>query len=195
MAEWKNIKRNQLSLMDMVRNSYISVCPHSMQQTIAGAFTGLAQSPIRQVMERVKSVMQVRESQAHLAPYTWSGACFVDLARQQGVARGLFQGMTSLVAREIPQFAVYYPSYHIFKNIFCQVRLRIITHLHCVFVASDLRCDCKQQFENNNTLALFLAGGCTGVATWLPPILCLDAVKSYMQTCEPGTYKVRLLIH
>lgn len=92
-----------------------------MEQTIAGAFTGLAQSPVRQVMERIKSVMQVRETQAHKAPYTWSGACFMELVKHQGVVRGLFQGMSSLVIREIPQFAVYYPSYHIFKNIFSQV--------------------------------------------------------------------------
>jgi hypothetical protein len=30
------------------------------------------------------------------------------------------------------------------------------------------------------------------VTQWLPPILCMDAVKSHMQTAPPGTYSVRL---
>jgi hypothetical protein len=35
-----------------------------------------------------------------------------------------------------------------------------------------------------------MAGGTTGVVQWLPPILCFDAVKSHMQTAQPGTYSV-----
>jgi hypothetical protein len=72
-------------------------------------------------MERIKSVMQVRESASHKAPYTWSGACLMGLIQKEGFINGLFRGMTSLVYREVPQFAVYYPSYHLFKLFYLKV--------------------------------------------------------------------------
>jgi hypothetical protein len=72
-------------------------------------------------MERIKSVMQVRESSHQKAPYSWSGACLMDLVQKEGFKNGLFRGMTSLVYREIPQFAIYYPSYHLWKQLYMQV--------------------------------------------------------------------------
>jgi hypothetical protein len=72
-------------------------------------------------MERIKSVMQVREGASHKAPYSWSGACLIDLVQKEGFKNGLFRGMTSLVYREVPQFAVYYPSYHLFKLFYMEV--------------------------------------------------------------------------
>jgi hypothetical protein len=72
-------------------------------------------------MERVKSVMQVREGSHHKAPYSWSGACLMDLVRKEGLKNGLFRGMTSLVSREVPQFAIYYPSYHLWKQLYMEV--------------------------------------------------------------------------
>lgn len=72
-------------------------------------------------MERIKSVMQVREGNAHKTPYSWSGACLADLVKKEGLKNGLFRGMTSVIYREVPQFSVYYPSYHLFKLYFAEV--------------------------------------------------------------------------
>lgn len=88
---------------------------------LAGAFTGLVQSPARQVVERVKSVMQIRETSGGKSPYSWSGPCVVDLVRREGLRNGIFQGFSSVLLREIPQFAVYYPSYEFFKGFYQEV--------------------------------------------------------------------------
>ncbi len=89
--------------------------------TLAGAYTGFLQSPARQVVERIKSVMQIRESQGGKTPYSWSGACMMDLIRKEGFRNGLFQGFSSVLLREVPQFAVYYPCYEYSKKLYSQV--------------------------------------------------------------------------
>lgn len=85
------------------------------------------QSPARQIVERIKSVMQIREAQGGKSPYSWSGACAVDLVRKEGLKNGLFQGMSSVVLREVPQFAVYYPCYEFCKELYSKVFLRILS--------------------------------------------------------------------
>jgi hypothetical protein len=45
----------------------------------------------------------------------------MDLVRKEGLKNGLFRGMTSLVSREVPQFAIYYPSYHLWKQLYMEV--------------------------------------------------------------------------
>ncbi len=81
------------------------------------------QTPIRQVVERVKSVMQVREKGAQKSPYSWSIACAVDLVRREGLANGLFRGMSSLAVREVAQFAVYYPFYSYINSEYAKVTI------------------------------------------------------------------------
>lgn len=88
---------------------------------LAGAYTGTLQSPARQIVERVKSVMQIREAQGGKTPYSWSGPCLVDLIRKEGVRNGVFQGFSSVLLREVPQFAIYYPSYEYCKTLYSQV--------------------------------------------------------------------------
>lgn len=34
-----------------------------------------------------------------------------------------------------------------------------------------------------------LAGGIAGCATWLPPVYCLDVIKTRIQSAEPGVYR------
>ena len=100
--------------LDVVNLSYLDLA-------MAGAYTGTVQSPVRQVVERVKSVMQIRGSQGGKTPYTWSGSCFVDLIRREGLRNGVFQGFSSVLLREVPQFAIYYPSYEYCKTLYDQV--------------------------------------------------------------------------
>ena len=140
---------NKLSLTDM---------------TIAGAITGVVQTPVRQVVERIKSVMQVREQPSGKGAYAWSGACFQELIRKEGWRNGLFQGMSSVFLREVPQFAVYYPCYEFTK----------------VYLS---------QFIESQMLTQFLAGGIAGVVQWLPPIYFADVLKSKTQTAPAGYYK------
>lgn len=132
--------------------------------TLAGAITGLVQTPVRQVVERVKSVMQVHETSAGKQAYKWSGECFVELIRKEGIRNGLFQGMSSVLLREIPQFSVYYPCYEFTKK-------SLSPHIE------------------NQSMLQFVSGGIAGVVQWLPPIYFADVLKSRMQTAPKGFYK------
>jgi hypothetical protein len=121
---------------------------------IAGVITGIAQAPMRQVVERVKSVMQVWEKTGGKKPYSWSGSCFWQLVKTQGIKVGLFQGFESVLWREIPQYAIYYPSYEISKKYFDSTEL--MTPL----------------------IAQFCAGGVAGACQWLPPFyVCIIIIK------------------
>ncbi len=131
-------------------------------------------------MERVKSVMQIRESQGGKTPYSWSGPCLMDLIRKEGVRNGIFQGFSSVLLREIPQFAIYYPSYEYFKGVYSAVRQ--CPRLRCAYLITSA------QTLSNPMAAQFFAGGTAGVIQWLPPIYCLDVIKSRMQTAPQGHY-------
>jgi solute carrier family 25 carnitine/acylcarnitine transporter 20/29 len=148
IAEIRGVKRDKLGYSDLF---------------LAGAYTGVIQSPARQVVERIKSVMQIREAQGGKSPYSWSGACVSDLVRKEGIRNGLFQGFHSVLLREIPQFAIYYPAYEYFKSLYSQYM--------------------------DPLKAQFLAGGTAGTIQWLPPIYCIDVIKSRMQTAPQGYYK------
>lgn len=106
ICDYKNTSRDKLSYLDM---------------TMAGAYTGVLQSPARQIVERIKSVMQIREATPGKAPYSWSGACMIELIKNEGLLNGLFQGYSSVLLREVPQFAIYYPCYEFSKSIYSEV--------------------------------------------------------------------------
>mmetsp|Transcript_31196 Transcript_31196/g.49103 ORF Transcript_31196/g.49103 Transcript_31196/m.49103 type:complete len:311 (-) Transcript_31196:879-1811(-) len=133
------------------------------EMTAAGGFAGAVNAGPRSVFERVKCVMQMAKG-VDGPRYAWSGAAAAGIVRTQGI-RGLFQGASSTFAREIPQFAIYYPAYEISKTWleentnFSQVSTRLV------------------------------AGGFAGLTNWVPPIYCMDVVKSRMQTAPAGTYK------
>lgn len=131
----------------------------------AGGFcTGVANTPFRQVIERLKSVMQMREQANGKSAYSWFGPCAVDLVRREGFWNGLMQGTSATFIREIPQYVVYYPSYEVAKS----------------FYSSHI---------TNETAVYVLAGGTAGALQWLPPIYCFDVIKTRMQTVDKGYYK------
>jgi hypothetical protein len=73
------------------------------------------------VFERVKSVMQVSLIKNGRNTYSWSGACAYELVKREGIKIGLFQGSSATLLREIPQFAVYYPTYEYCKKLYKKV--------------------------------------------------------------------------
>ena len=148
LSENRNVPRDQLTYSDLA---------------LAGMFAGFVQSPARQIMERVKSVMQIREGSGGNSPYSWSGACAIDLIKREGLRNGLFQGFSSVLLREVPQFTVYYPCYEYCKGLY-------------------------GQYLSDPMWAQFLAGGTAGVVQWLPPIFWFDVLKSKMQTAPQGHY-------
>ena len=97
--------------------------------------TGLIQSPARQIVERLKSVMQIRESSGGKKAYSGIGACALDLIKREGFRNGLFQGFSSVLMREIPQFAVYYPSYELFKKAYSEVSTIFVNSIISVFAS------------------------------------------------------------
>ena len=70
--------------------------------------------------------MQVRESNGGKSPYKWSGSCFIELVKKEGWRNGLFQGMSSVFLREVPQFAIYYPAYAYFRELYSEVIISFI---------------------------------------------------------------------
>ncbi|CAM9252811.1 unnamed protein product [Phaeothamnion confervicola] len=137
------------------------------EMTASGAFAGAVQAPVRQVFERVKAVMQVRHSAAGQSPYRWSGDCLVQLVRSEGWKMGLFRGLSSTMAREVPQFAVYYPAYELAKR--------------ALLPAGQSPRDAHWGYN-------LAAGAIAGVVQWLPPIYSIDVIKTRMTTAPPGMY-------
>ena len=107
----------------------------------------------------------VIDSPKGISFYKWSGSCALELVRKEGIMGGLFQGMGSVLLREVPQFAVYYPWYEFAK---------------------------RKGLDNgyfSPTIVQALAGGTAGVVQWLPPFYFFDVIKSRMQTAPKGLYK------
>ncbi len=71
----------------------------------------------------------MRERDGGKSPYKWSGSCFVELIKKEGIRNGLFQGMSSVFLREVPQFAIYYPAYEFFRGLYSEVSSQAATQL------------------------------------------------------------------
>ena len=124
----------------------------------AGLFSGIVRTPI----ERVKTVMQIRNSSVTKAPYSNSLVCAADLLRTDGLRTGLFEGLGSTIAREVPQYLFYFVVYEKMK---AALKPRI-----------------------GEVPSQAIAGGTAGAFTWLPPIFCIDVVKTKLQSAPVGTY-------
>lgn len=153
------------------------------EMTAAGAWAGLLQSPARQIFERVKSVMQVQEAAGGKAPYKWSGECVVQLSKKEGLYHGLFRGLDATIARELPQFAIYYPIY--------ELSVRALKKWNNKDNTGNSTHTNKASSSSSASLPphlLLLAGGVAGTIQWLPPFYCIDVIKSRMQSALPGVY-------
>ena len=140
-----------------------------LQLTLCGGYAGFFQTFIRCPIEQIKVVMQARNKagSATLPAYSSSVACIRDVWRTEGLIRGFYRSFIPTLSREIPQYAIYYPTYEVTR------RLLVPT---------------GQSLDSLSPLATALAGGTAGVAQWVPTYW-LDVVKSRVSASEPGRYK------
>jgi hypothetical protein len=132
------------------------------EQLYVGAFVGFVQSFVRTPIERVKTVMQIRNRATTKAPYTNSLSCAYNLLRTDGFRVGLFSGLLATIAKEVPQYLFYFIIYDVVRE-----RLEPVM----------------------GTLASqACAGGTAGVLGWFPPIFSIDVVKTRLQSAPKGTY-------
>ena len=133
-------------------------------QLIGGLASGITSSVPRSAFEKVKTVMQVQaRSQAKRgqALYASSWHCGLAIVRTEGLG-GLFQGYTATAFREGLQQLIYFYVAGITRTALAPV------------VPASL-------------LPLF-AGAAPGMATWLPPFICIDVVKSRLESAPRGKY-------
>lgn len=157
---------------------------------VCGGFAGLAQTAVRCPVEQIKVIMQARNAKSigvngiaatagsqFLAPYPSTWACVRHVVTTEGIRVGLYRSLLPTLSREIPQYAIYYPTYEIFKSLLGG------TGLAGASPASAL----KPSSVDVHPFKLLIAGGMAGVAQWVPTYA-LDVVKSRVSAAEPGTY-------
>lgn len=132
------------------------------EKLLIGAFVGFVQSFVRTPIERVKTVMQIRNRATTKSPYSNSVSCAYGLLRKEGLRVGLYAGLLATIVREVPQYLCYFI---IYDNV--RERLEPI-----VGTLASQAC----------------AGGTAGVVGWLPPMFCVDVVKTRLQSAPRGTY-------
>lgn len=134
---------------------------------LCGAFAGFCQTFVRAPVEQIKVVMQARTKPGStLAPYSGTIACLRHVLATEGVRAGLYRSFLPTLSREIPQYALYYPTYELMVSLFAAPGQ----------TSSDL-----------SPLQVACAGGMAGVAQWVPTYS-LDVIKSKVSAAPPGTY-------
>ena len=139
------------------------------QLTLCGAYAGLVQTFIRCPVEQIKVVMQARNKAGSTtaAPYSSTWACIGDVLRTEGVLKGFYRSFVPTLSREIPQYAIYYPTYELTRHLLLRP---------------------GQSLNDLSPLYTAFAGGCAGVAQWVPTYA-LDVVKSRVSAAPPGRYR------
>ncbi|KAK3251411.1 hypothetical protein CYMTET_39247 [Cymbomonas tetramitiformis] len=146
-----------------------------LENLMCGMTAGFTSSFVRTPIERVKTVMQVATTEGTKAPYRNSVACAMALVRKEGFFNGLFTGLNSTIAREIPQYSLVFVVYDYAKP----------------FVHKTLFTDKNGSLSSTPTsiaVSQCLAGGITGCVSWIPPTYCMDVIKSRIQGAPDGTY-------
>eukprot|EP01090_Pellita_catalonica_P021657 TRINITY_DN8157_c0_g1_i1.p1 TRINITY_DN8157_c0_g1~~TRINITY_DN8157_c0_g1_i1.p1 ORF type:complete len:293 (-),score=16.16 TRINITY_DN8157_c0_g1_i1:10-888(-) len=141
--------------------------PDSLYPSIfAGMCAGTTSSVVRSPIERIKTVMQVNTLPNGRPFYKTSFHALLAILRTGGV-RGLMLGLFSTTFREVAQYAVYYPAYEISKR---------------ALTPSDF----DPETQTLSPFRVVVAGAIAGVIQWLPPIFCIDVIKTRMQTPTAG---------
>eukprot|EP01129_Flabellula_baltica_P003091 TRINITY_DN12939_c0_g1_i1.p1 TRINITY_DN12939_c0_g1~~TRINITY_DN12939_c0_g1_i1.p1 ORF type:complete len:288 (+),score=26.59 TRINITY_DN12939_c0_g1_i1:68-931(+) len=135
-----------------------------LNMIIAGGCAGFTSCLVRSPVERVKTVMQYAKKPDGSALYRNTLQCAVALVREHGLVRGIYRGLGLTMVREVYQYGVYYPTYHILKNL--------------------LKGDDGKISRGGS----FFAGSIAGIVQWLPPSFCVDVLKSRMQKGNDSKY-------
>jgi len=131
------------------------------QLVVGGIFAGIGSSIFRTPIERVKTWSQIHG--------TSTARSTVDLLQRYGLFRGLWYGIAPTLAREVPQFAVYYPIYE----------------LSCSLLADPNLHGDKTKLAG---WKIFVSGASAGVGCWILTYP-IDVVKTRIQAAPPNTYK------
>lgn len=118
---------------------------------IAGSAAGLIQSLICSPMELAKTQLQVQNDRLGAVKFKGPSQCLSFIYQNQGI-RGLFNGLTATVLRDVPGFATYFVSYEYFMKL----------------------------KRDPGILYTLLAGGMAGMCSWVLTIP-IDVVKSRIQ--------------
>ena len=139
----------------------VIVCPMELMK-IRMQKQGEGQRHVSWVVRKMKmSNIEMASSGPAMEHYRYQGPLEKTMIvfREQGLRRGLFRGWWLTIFREVPQFGIYFSTFAILKAEMAKLR--------------------RKPEEKLGVLELSLAGGITGVITWLwYPI---DVVKTLYQ--------------
>lgn len=124
---------------------------------LAGMFAGVVNNVPRTVVDRLKTLAQAESIS--------TPAALRRVLATQGPA-GLLGGFSVTMAREVPQFSIYFATYGAMVN--------------AIQPAGGGKAPGWQ---------VACVGATAGVLQWLPPMYCIDVVKSRLQGSPPGTYR------
>lgn len=132
-------------------------------QMAAGGMAGFAQSFVRAPFEQIKVVMQASNKEGCPKTFKNSFECVKYVVRHEGVGHGLFRSLTPTIMREVPQYAITYPSYEFSKRTFNNLA------------------------GGPSTWTMMAAGACAGAAQWIPTYP-MDVIKTRMSNARLGQY-------
>lgn len=124
----------------------------------SGVCAGLAQAFICSPVELTKTRLQIQADMGGPAKYKGPLHCFQEIYKTEGM-RGVFRGQLITIMREIPAFGTYFASFEMCARAFSG----------------------EETSESAGKLAVFMAGGMAGTASWLVSYP-IDVIKSRLQS-------------
>lgn len=164
--------RSSASAADMDPLSAHSLMTHAAIGGISGVFSATAICPAEVVKCRMQYVRDAVGSAAAQAQYRNGLACFIHIARHEGV-RGCFAGLTPLLMRDVPFNTLFFGGYNASLVAIQAFKRR-------------WRGDVAPPPAAASNLDVIIAGGIAGGVAWTA-ILPFDAVKSNMQVAAAVT--------
>ena len=116
----------------------------------------------------IKTLMQVKKNADGTKFYRSTWHCLTHSVRTGGMYSVFGAGLSATMFREAPQYMLYYPLYEMAKK----------------FLTPP-----GTDPDDLSAGRALLAGIFAGVLQWLPPMYCVDVIKSRVQAAPVGTYK------